>query len=286
PKDGQLKISQSRSGEGVELVSLDSYLDRKQARGVKLYASDPLAEARDLLQDRAQGKQQGKGDQEHTQGKQHEKGEREHKPVRPQAPAEHSGVLRQQDLGDLNTDLQKLQQTLQKLGYKDAQGQALKTDGSFDDGTGEAVKAFQRAHGLQANGIVGRDTLSALKQAEKSPLLSEKTNPDHPLYSQAVSKLEQLGPQAFANRRQLENTAGSLAFEAKVSGMQHIDVVIQSKDGSGLFAVEGNPNDPAQKRIYTDKSAAAENSLAQSSNALRQDVQVQDHQEQKRAQAR
>ncbi|HZF97004.1 MAG TPA: XVIPCD domain-containing protein, partial [Pseudoxanthomonas sp.] len=126
-----------------------------------------------------------------------------------------------------------------------------------------------------------------LKQAEKSPLLSERTHPDHPLYTQAVGKLEQLGPQAFADRRQVENAAGSLAFEAKVGGMQRIDVVIQSRDGTGLFAVQGNPNDPGCKRIYADKSAAAERSLEQSSSALRQDMQVdaQDQQEQKRTQA-
>jgi peptidoglycan hydrolase-like protein with peptidoglycan-binding domain len=237
---------------------------------VKLYASDPLAEARDLLQDRAQGRQQGKGEQEHA-------------PARPQAAATgHSGVLREQAQGP---DVQKLQQALQQLGYRDAQGHGLKADGSFGPRTEEAVKAFQRAHGLREDGIAGRDTLGALKQAEKSPLLSERTHPDHPLYTQAVGKLEQLGPQAFANRRQVENAAGSLAFEAKVGGMQRIDVVIQSKDGTGLFAVQGNPNDPACQRIYADKSAAAERSLEQSSCALRQDVQVQDHQEQKRTQA-
>jgi hypothetical protein len=125
----------------------------------------------------------------------------------------------------------------------------------------------------------------ALNQAQKSPLLSEKTHPDHPLYTQAVTKLEQLGPQAFANRQQLENAAGSLVFEAKVSGMQRVDVVIQSRDGTGLFAVQGNPNDPASQRIYTDKWAATERSLEQSSIALCQDVQGQ-HQEQQRTQAR
>jgi len=124
-----------------------------------------------------------------------------------------------------------------------------------------------------------------LNQAQKSPLLSEKTHPDHPLYNQAVAKLEQLGPQAFANRQQLENAAGSLVFEAKVSGMQRVDVVIQSRDGTGLFAVQGNPNDPASRRIYTDKSAATERSLEQSSNSLLQDFQGQ-HQEQQRTQAR
>ncbi|MEA5122773.1 XVIPCD domain-containing protein [Xanthomonas floridensis] len=276
PKDGELKISQSRGGEGVELSSLDSYLERKHAKGVKLYASDPLSEARELLQDRSQSKQQSHDGNAH-------------KPAHAQAAAETSGVLRDKSHG---AEVLKLQQTLQQLGYKDARGNELNADGAYGQRTGEAVKAFQRAHGLQDDGVVGGDTLKALKQAEKTPLLSEKTNPDHPLYNQAVSKLEQLGPNAFADRRALENAAGSLAFEAKVSGLQRIDAVMQSKDGTGLFAVQGQPSDPAHQRIYTDKASAAERPLEQSSNAVRQDAQlqsqtqVQDQQEQQRSQAR
>ncbi|MFO3705581.1 XVIPCD domain-containing protein [Xanthomonas codiaei] len=276
PKDGELKISQSRGGEGVELSSLDAYLERKHARGVKLYASDPLSEARELLQDRSQSRQQS-----HDGNAQ--------KPVHAQATAEASGVLREKAHG---AEVQKLQQTLQQLGYKDANGNELKADSAYGQRTGEAVKAFQRAHGLQDDGVVGSDTLKALKQAEKTPLLSEKTNPDNLLYNQAVSKLEQLGPTAFANRRALENAAGSLAFEAKVGGLQRIDAVMQSKDGTGLFAVQGQPSDPAHQRIYTDKASAAERPLEQSSNAVRQDAQsqthtqVQDQQEQQRSQAR
>ncbi|PPU37219.1 MULTISPECIES: peptidoglycan-binding protein [unclassified Xanthomonas] len=274
PKDGELKISQSRGGEGVELSSLDTYLERKHDKGVKLYASDPLSEARELLQDRSQTKQQSHDSNAH-------------KPAHAQAAAETSGVLREKAHG---ADVQKLQQTLQQLGYKDANGNELKADSAYGQRTGEAVKAFQRAHGLQDDGVVGRDTLNALKQAEKTPLLSEKTNPDHPLFNQAVSKLEQLGPNAFANRQQLVNAAGHMTFEAKVSGLQRIDMVAQSKDGSGLFAVQGQPSDPAHQRIYTDKATAAERPLEQSSNAVRQEAQshtqAQDQHEQQRNQAR
>ncbi|WP_349656054.1 peptidoglycan-binding protein [Xanthomonas sp. 10-10] len=274
PKDGELKISQSRGGEGVELSSLDTYLERKHAKGVKLYASDPLSEARDLLQDRNQSKQQSHDSDAH-------------KPAHAQDAVQTSGVLREKAHG---AEVLKVQQTLQQLGYRDAKGNELNSDGAYGQRTGEAVKAFQRAHGLQDDGVVGGDTLKALKQAEKTPLLSEKTNPDNPLYNQAVSKLEQLGPNSFADRRALENAAASLAFEAKVSGLQRIDAVILSKDGTGLFAVQGQPNDPAHQRIYTDKAGAAERPLEQSSNAVRQDAQsqtqVQDQQELQRSQAR
>lgn len=50
PKTGQLMVSQSRGGEGVELTTLDKYLERKQANGVELFATDPLAKARPLIE--------------------------------------------------------------------------------------------------------------------------------------------------------------------------------------------------------------------------------------------
>jgi peptidoglycan hydrolase-like protein with peptidoglycan-binding domain len=50
PKSGELMISQSRGGEGVELMPLDKYLQRKQANGVELFATDPLAKARPLIE--------------------------------------------------------------------------------------------------------------------------------------------------------------------------------------------------------------------------------------------
>lgn len=50
PKSGQLMVSQSRGGEGVELMPLDKYLERKEAKGVELFATDPLAKARPLME--------------------------------------------------------------------------------------------------------------------------------------------------------------------------------------------------------------------------------------------
>lgn len=81
-----------------------------------------------------------------------------------------------------------------------------------------------------------------------------------------------------------------MTFEAKVSGLQRIDAVAPSKDGKGLFGVLGQLNDPAHQRVYTDKAAAAERPLEQSSNAVRQEAQsqtqAQNQHEQQRNQAR
>ena len=55
-----------------------------------------------------------------------------------------------------------LQQRLQDLGYY-----TDLIDGQYGPGTREAVTAFQRDHGLAADGIAGEETLRVLNTAEK-----------------------------------------------------------------------------------------------------------------------
>ena len=90
-----------------------------------------------------------------------------------------------------------------------------------------------------------------------------------------LTGLEQLGPQAgFRNREELENTAGAMVFEARVSGLTRIDHVVASSNGTGLFAVQGAMNDPAHSRVYMDRAQAAAQPLEQSTRQL-QDEAVQ-----------
>ncbi|MBV8257243.1 MAG: peptidoglycan-binding protein [Actinobacteria bacterium] len=62
--------------------------------------------------------------------------------------------------GDTGTDVTALQNELNALGY--SVGTA---DGNYGPATQAAVKSFQTAKGLTADGIVGPQTLTALKQA-------------------------------------------------------------------------------------------------------------------------
>lgn len=255
PKSGELVISQSRGGEGVELSSLDGYLERKQANGVKLYATDPLAEARTLLQDKRQDQVQGQ-----TQAS------------NPQAPrtAASDGMLKH---GEKAEDIRHLQDTLNKLGYRDHEGRALKEDGGFGDRTKEALQAYQRAHGLKADGIAGPQTLEALKKSEQAPLLSDPRHPDNAMFQQALKGMEQLGPQAFKNRQEMENAAGVAVFEAKASGLKQIDHIVLSSNGTGLFAMQGAPNDPAHHRVHLDKAQAAAEPIEKSTVQVQQETQ-------------
>ena len=260
PKDGELMISQSRGGEGVELSSLDRYLERKQANGVKLYATDPLAEARTLLQGKRKDQVQGQVQASH-----------------PQAPraAAPDGVLKHGEKGD---DIRHLQDSLNKLGYRDQQGRTLKEDGSFGDWTKEAVQAYQQAHGLKVDGVVGPQTLAALTKSKEAPLLSDSRHPDNAMFQQALKGMEQLGPQAFKNRQELVNAAGATVFEAKASGLTRIDHVMQSSNGTGLFAVQGAPNDPAHHRVHLDKTQAAAEPIEKSTAQVQQEIQSQQSQ--------
>jgi putative chitinase len=194
------------------------------------------------------------------------------------------GVLRH---GEKNDSIRQLQDTLNNLGYRDKDGRALREDGGFGDRTKEAVQAYQRAHGLKADGVVGPQTLEALKKSQSIPLLSDPRHPDNALYQQAVKGLEQLGPQAFKDRRELENAAGAMTFEAKASGLTRIDHALQSTNGTGLFAVQGALNDPAQSRVHLDKSQAVAEPIEKSTAQVRQEIppqlEVQQEHEQRRA---
>ena len=268
PRSGELMISQSRGGEGVELGSVDSYLERKQAGGVKLYATDPLAEARSLFQD-------------HVQAKENAQVQSAVSSSQPQQA--DAAVLR---TGTSGESVRRLQDALNDFGYRDRDGRALREDGGFGDRTRQAVQAYQQAHGLKADGVVGALTLAAMSKSKDAPLLSDTRHPDNGLYQQALKGLEQLGPTAFKSRHELQNAAGATVFDAKASGLTRIDHVVQSSNGTGLFAVQGSPSDPAHQRVHLDKAHAAaepiEKSTVQVQQETRSHVQAQPHAAQER----
>ena len=209
----------------------------------------------------------------------------ERSPVAAAQPGKNDsdGVLRH---GEKNESIRQLQDTLNNFGYRDKDGRALREDGGFGDRTKEAVQAYQQAHGLKADGVAGPQTLAALTKSQEAPLLSDPRHPDNALYQQAVKGMEQLGPQAFKNRQELENAAGATVFEAKASGLTRIDHVVQSSNGTGLFAVQGAPNDPAHHRVHLDKSQAAAEPIEKSTTQVQQEIQSQQPQVQQQERER
>jgi len=74
-------------------------------------------------------------------------------------------------LGSKNDEVLKLQKALEKLGYYTGN----KT-GNYGEKTAEAVKAFQKAHGLTADGIAGKKTIAAINAKNSAPDYSNATN--------------------------------------------------------------------------------------------------------------
>ncbi|MEH6413975.1 peptidoglycan-binding domain-containing protein [Pseudomonas sp. CGJS7] len=205
------------------------------------------------------------------------------------APGGHSqaamadGVLRKDERGP---EVKALQERLTQLGYKDAEGKPLVADGKFGQRTKDAVEAFQRDHGLTDDGIAGKNTLRELKSAQpkhaateparthsdaaNGPLLSDAAHPDNGMYKQAVAGLEKLG--GFKNHQELERAAASLTYDARASGLTEIKHVVANASGTGLFAVQGELNDPASHRAFINKESAVQQTVEQSTQRLKQDV--------------
>lgn len=171
-------------------------------------------------------------------------------------------------------DVERLQRTLARLGYRDAAGRDLVADGDFGRRTREAVEAFQRANGLEVDGRVGRDTSAALAKAS-GRLLSDAQHLRHALYlqaSDAVARMERehglpAGPHS-------ERIAGSVCVCASREGLARIDHVELSADRSLVRAVEvSTVRDEAGLNRTTQPIptvAAAQATLASSSDLLRE----------------
>ncbi|WP_311240303.1 MULTISPECIES: peptidoglycan-binding protein [unclassified Xanthomonas] len=206
----------------------------------------------------------------------------------------HDGKL---EKGERGEQVKHLQGQLAQLGATGRDGKPLQADGDFGGNTKYAVEQFQRERGLQVDGVVGNQTQAALgqalsqqtaKQAEQpsapaapaqaasGPLLSDPRHPDNAMYSGAVSKLEALGERGgFANRKELEQAAGQIVFESKVSGLQRIDHVLPTKSGDGFFAVQGEMTDPAMRRVFVDRTQAEAQPLEHSTRQVAEENQPQ-----------
>ncbi|AFZ16343.1 peptidoglycan-binding domain-containing protein [Allocoleopsis franciscana] len=75
-------------------------------------------------------------------------------------------------IGDRDSKVGEIQKILADSGYPSS------TNGVFDQETQEAVRLFQQAKGLKVDGIVGKETLTALSDKSESRTLANESNPD------------------------------------------------------------------------------------------------------------
>lgn len=255
PNTDKLLISQSTGKLGVHTMPVEDYLKQvKDHPNWKLFASDPLHQARDLLENRSQAHEQAQA-----------KGAAEPKPAPQEKPQTGNEVHKQGAHGE---DVRRAQEQLGHLGYVGADGKPLVEDGKFGRNTEAAVRQLQKDNGLAVDGIIGPKTLDAIKDARERPLLNDERHPHNPMYNQAVKGMEGLPAGTFKDRHALEAAAAALTKEAQASGMQRIDSVMPSTNGERMFAVQGTAGDPAAYRAAVDTRAASEQSMALSSGAV------------------
>ena len=122
-------------------------------------------------------------------------------------------TLRQNDTGD---DVAALQKRLKELGYYTSL-----IDGSFGDGTTQAVVAFQKQHGLTADGVAGSRTYNILfsskaEQADKveeAPPAAEQPEASAPEGGWTTLRLKSTGYQV----KQLQEALAKLNYPVGIS---------------------------------------------------------------------
>lgn len=235
---------------------------------------------------------------------------RNHTPVdhRHHAAVHHGGSLKEGARGDA---VGELQGHLKDLGYKDANNNPIKVDKDFGPTTENAVKAFQRDHGLDDDGKVGPTTAKAIHDAiaaqakaldQSSPgqalnapapaRLDDPKHPDNAMFLQAREHVFRFDQQAGRTSDQgSENLAASLVVSARLNGLSRVDVAAFNDDASKLWAVQRPPgvqDNFFDKHVNVDTlqgiNTTMQQSAAQWPHAMQQFQQHQETQTQQQQQ--
>lgn len=161
-------------------------------------------------------------------------------------PGDHA-VLRQ---GAHGSDVEQLQTKLAALGYLD---NTVTPDGKFGSTTKAAVEAFQQDRKLDVDGVAGNDTLRVLADQVRAKTetataahvpgrLDDPDHPDHAMFQQARDQVHVIDRQLGRTPDlQSDQIASALVVQARSDGLQRIDQVALSEDGSRMWAVQTPP---------------------------------------------
>jgi peptidoglycan hydrolase-like protein with peptidoglycan-binding domain len=204
--------------------------------------------------------------------------------VQSSAPGIDTSLMRQ---GDSGQKVEELQRQLQSKGFDPGQ-----LDGQFGPRTEAAVKAYQTAHGLEVDGVVGQMTRAqltqpvqmasqatapvapdqaqlaaqAISQAARvslngvdginnnpKPLVNDASHPDNVMFKDALKGVEKLPATMVSTQEQAEKMAASIVVAAKSANFGEIGGVVAHPNGGGVFAVDKKDfTDPAAKVVFVD----------------------------------
>jgi len=167
-----------------------------------------------------------------------------------------------------NASIERQQRELKRLGYSGVNGAPLDIDNQLGPNTLHAIKSFQRAHHLHVDGIAGKHTLAALEDAQRWPLLSEATHPQHRLYAQVEQGIRKLPSHGRSSDMEIENAAVALTIAAHTSGLRQVDHVVLGSNGVNLFAVQGRMEDPGHRRVHVELAHAVAHAVDHRSMAI------------------
>ena len=202
------------------------------------------------------------------------------RPTATPTPTTTSNVLKK---GATGSRVREVQQRLKDLGYYNGS-----VDGSFGEGTENAIKAFQSANGLRADGVVGDKTLSKLYDKNAKPYASGKATPT-PKKANTPTRTNTPRPTATPNLtkpsylqigssgkkvRTLQNRLIQLGWMAgkadgEYSGATQAAVMAFQKKTSGLYA-DGIAGPETQASLYSASAAKSSTPVSSTGETLRQ----------------
>jgi len=181
------------------------------------------------------------------------------------APASNYGsALRNGDEGE---DVRYVQQRLKELGYLSGS-----VDGQFGNNTENAVKAFQRANGLSADGVVGDRTMAKLRSSSavsgsqaqaNSSKATDVPAPKTYVASTPSASYGYLAPGDSGSKvRTLQNRLRELGYMEKAASGQYDgdteEAVRAFQKRNGLW-VDGRAGPDTQSVLFSSKALAARN---------------------------
>ena len=142
-------------------------------------------------------------------------------------------------IGDENSDVKKLQQALNILGYYDG-----KIDGIYGDGTTKAVTQYQKDEGLEADGYAGTSTVTSIfgscsktsmtTQPEPGSSASSSSSSSSSKYS-TVSSISEIGS-APGTSREGDSGSNVVKLQQALECLGYYDGAIDGVYGEGTVS--------------------------------------------------